>query len=151
VTLANGDPAPDFDLLDQDGESVTRDSFAGRQLLMYFYPKADTPGCTAQACGLNEILGDIGDTAVVGVSPDQPKKQRKFADKYGLQFPLLSDPDHTVAEAFGVWTEKSMYGKKYMGILRSAFLIDERGRIEQAWYKVSPKDTPANLLAALRA
>ena len=101
--------------------------------------------------GLNEILGDIGDTAVVGVSPDQPKKQRKFADKYGLQFPLLSDPDHTVAEAFGVWTEKSMYGKKYMGILRSAFLIDERGRIEQAWYKVSPKDTPANLLAALRA
>jgi len=129
---------------------VTRDSFAGRKLLVYFYPKADTPGCTTQACGLNEILGDIGDTAVVGISPDQPKKQRKFADKFGLGFPLLSDPDHAVAEAFDVWQERSMYGRRYMGILRSAFLIDEQARIEQAWYKVSPKDTPANLLAAVR-
>ena len=94
---------------------------------MYFYPKADTPGCTKQACGLNDILGDIGDTVVLGISPDKPSKQLKFAEKYGLGFPLLSDPDHAVAEAFGVWKEKSMYGRKYMGIERSAFLIDETG------------------------
>ena len=124
-------------------------SLRGRKVLVYFYPKADTPGCTKQACGLNDILGDIGDAAVVGISPDKPSKQLKFADKYGLGFPLLSDPDHAVAEAFGVWKEKSMYGRKYMGIERSAFLIDEKGKVAAAWYKVSPADTPKNLLAAM--
>ena len=121
----------------------------GRKVLVYFYPKADTPGCTKQACGLNDILGDIGDTVVLGISPDKPSKQLKFAEKYGLGFPLLSDPDHAVAEAFGVWKEKSMYGRKYMGIERSAFLIDEKGKVAEAWYKISPADTPKNLLAAL--
>ena len=94
------------------------------------------------------MLGDIGDTVVLGISPDKPSKQLKFAEKYGLGFPLLSDPDHAVAEAFGVWKEKTMYGRKYMGIVRSAFLIDEKGKIAEAWYKISPADTPKNLLAA---
>jgi peroxiredoxin Q/BCP len=98
---------------------------------------------------MRDIADQIGDTVVLGVSPDKPAKQAKFDTKYGLGFPLLADEDHTVAEAYGVWVEKSMYGKKYMGIVRSAFLIDEDGRIAQAWYKVSPADTASNLLAAL--
>ena len=100
---------------------------------------------------LPDIARQVGDTAIVGISPDAPSKQKKFDAKYGLGFPLLSDPAHTVAEAYDVWKEKSMYGRKYMGIERSAFLIDEKGKIEQAWYKVSPKDTPTNLLKALEA
>ena len=98
---------------------------------------------------MRDIAGQVGDTAILGVSPDKPAKQAKFDTKHGLGFPLLSDDDHSVAEAYGVWTEKSMYGKKYMGILRSAFLIDEAGRIAQAWYKVKPADTATNYLAAL--
>jgi thioredoxin-dependent peroxiredoxin len=117
--------------------------------LVYFYPKADTPGCTQQACGLNEILGDIGDTVVLGISPDAPAKQKKFATKYSLGFQLLADEEHSVAEAYGVWKEKSLYGRKYMGVERSAFLIDAKGRIQHAWYRISPKDTPTKLLAAL--
>jgi peroxiredoxin Q/BCP len=151
MPLKPGDKAPDFTLPDQSGQDLTLSSLQGRRVLVYFYPKADTPGCTKQACGLNEILGDIGDTAVVGISPDKPTKQAKFAEKYGLGFPLLSDPDHAVAEAFDVWKEKSMYGRKYMGIERSAFLVDTDGTIAEAWYKVSPADTPKNLLAALAA
>jgi thioredoxin-dependent peroxiredoxin len=151
MPLKPGDKAPDFTLLDQNGEDVSLSSLRGRHVLVYFYPKADTPGCTKQACGLNEILGDIGDTAVVGISPDKPTKQLKFAEKYGLGFPLLSDPDHEVADAFAVWKEKSMYGRKYMGIERSAFLIDPDGTVAEAWYKISAADTPKNLLAALAA
>lgn len=113
------------------------------------YPRADTPGCTAQACGLRDVLGDIGDAAVVGISPDTPAKQARFDDKYGLRFPLLADEDHQVAAAYGVWVERSMYGKRYMGIERSAFLVGADGTIEQAWYKISPKDTPTKLVAAL--
>ena len=120
-------------------------------MLVYFYPKADTPGCTQQACGLRDILPKVGDTSVVGISPDKPGKQLKFDEKYTLGFPLLADEDHAVAEAYGVWQEKSMYGRKYMGILRSAFLIDEKGKVEQAWYKISPKDTATNLLKSLSA
>ena len=151
MPLKPGDKAPDFTLTDQSGQDLELSSLQGRRVLVYFYPKADTPGCTKQACGLNDILGDIGDTAVLGISPDKPTKQAKFAEKYGLGFPLLSDPDHAVAEAFDVWKEKSMYGKKYMGIERSAFLVDTDGTIAQAWYKVSPADTPKNLLGALAA
>jgi peroxiredoxin Q/BCP len=151
MALAPGDQAPEFTLLDQHGDPTSLKSFRERRVLVYFYPKADTPGCTKQACGLNEILGDIGDTAVLGISPDKPTKQAKFAERYGLGFPLLSDPDHEVAEAFSVWKEKSMYGRKYMGIERSAFLIGPDGKIAEAWYKISPADTPKNLLAALAA
>jgi len=149
--LSSGDKAPDFDLLDQDENHVKLADLKGRKALVYFYPKADTPGCTKQACGLNEVLGDIGDTVVLGVSPDKPSKQLKFAQKYGLGFQLLSDPEHSVAEAFDVWKEKSMYGRKYMGIERSAFLVDEKGKIAEAWYKISPADTPKNLLKALES
>jgi peroxiredoxin Q/BCP len=148
------DKAPDFTLLDQNGESFTLSkSLKQRKAwhLIYFYPKADTPGCTAQACGLRDIAGDIGDTAVIGISPDPPKKQAKFDEKYGLGFALLADEDHAVADAYGAWGEKSMYGKKYMGIVRSAFLIDEKGKVIEAWPKIAPKDTPRNLLAALDA
>lgn len=147
--LAVGDPAPRFALRDQTDKVIRLEDYEGRRVLVYFYPKADTPGCTAQSCGLRDILDRIGDTAVIGISPDPPAKQAKFDVKYGLGFPLLADEDHTVAEAYGVWTEKSMYGKKYMGILRSAFLVDERGDLAAVWYKVSPADTPKNLLAAL--
>ena len=147
--LKPGDKAPAISLLDQDGASQKLSAYKGRKVLVYFYPKADTPGCTTQACGLRDIAPDVGDTAIIGISPDKPAALKKFDTKYSLGFPLLSDPDHAVAEAFDVWREKSMYGKKYMGILRSAFLIDEQGRITEAWYKVSPKDTPTNLLKAL--
>jgi peroxiredoxin Q/BCP len=149
--LKVGDKAPAIKLVDQSGETVTLAGLKGHKVLVYFYPKADTPGCTAQACGLRDVLGEIGDTAVVGISPDAPAKQARFDQKYGLGFPLLADEDHAVAEAYGVWAEKSMYGRKYMGIVRSAFLVDEKGKLEGVWYKVSPKDTPKNLLAALEA
>jgi thioredoxin-dependent peroxiredoxin len=147
--LTAGDKAPAISLTDQHGATVKLSGFAGRKVLVYFYPKADTPGCTAQSCGLRDIAGRVGDTAIVGISPDKPAAQKRFDDKYSLGFPLLSDAEHAVADAYGVWQEKSMYGRKYFGILRSAFLIDEKGKVLHAWYKVSPKDTPANLLAAL--
>ena len=144
-----GDKAPDFTLKDQDGREVSLADFAGRTLVLYFYPRADTPGCTTQACGLRDISKNVDDTVIIGISPDKPAALKKFDTKYSLGFTLLSDPDHAVAEAFDVWQEKVNYGKKYMGILRSAFLVDEKGKIAEAWYKVSPKDTPTNLLKAL--
>ena len=149
MALKAGDPAPDFALTDQDGKTVKLSDFRGRKVLVYFFPRADTPGCTTQSCGLRDVAGQIGDTAIIGISPDKPAAQKKFDTKYGLGFTLLSDEDHAVADAYGAWGERSMYGKKYMGIVRSAFLIDSEGRIEQPWPKVSPKDTPTNLLKAL--
>jgi peroxiredoxin Q/BCP len=154
MPLKPGDKAPDFTLLDQNGRPFTLSkSLKQRNVwhLCYFYPKADTPGCTAQSCGLRDIAGEVGDTVILGISPDPPAKQKKFDDKYGLGFPLLADEDHAVAEAYGVWAEKSMYGRKYWGIVRSAFLVDEKGKVAEAWYKVSPADTPKNLLKALGA
>jgi peroxiredoxin Q/BCP len=141
--LKPGDRAPDFNLQDQDGARAALNDFHGRKLLLYFYPKADTPGCTAQACSVQEALLDLAGLGVdaVGISPDPPDRQKKFARKYKLSFRLLSDPEHRVAEAYGAWGEKSMYGKKYEGILRSSFLVGGDGRILRAWYKVSPKDT----------
>ena len=149
--LKRKDRAPEFALRDQDGNTVSLGQFKGRKLLVYFYPKADTPGCTAQSCGVRDAMPDLSKlgTAAVGVSPDKPDKQKKFAQKYVLSFPLLSDQDHAVAEAWGAWGEKSMYGKKYEGIIRSAFLIDEKGAVIEAWYKVSPQDTVPGALAAL--
>jgi peroxiredoxin Q/BCP len=147
--LTPGKAAPAFTLLDQSGTKVSLSSFKGRKVLVYFYPKADTPGCTQQSCLLRDIAGDIGDTAIVGISPDAPAKQKKFDEKYSLGFPLLSDADHAIAEKYGVWAEKKNYGKTYMGIVRSAFLVDEKGKLAEVWYKISPKDTPTNLLAAL--
>lgn len=147
--LTPGRAAPAINLPDQHGEQVKLSSYKGRRVLVFFYPKASTPGCTQQACGLRDIAGQVGDTAIIGVSPDKPAAQKKFDDKYELGYPLLADTEHTVAEAYGVWKEKSMYGRTYMGIERSAFLIGADGKIEQAWYKISPKDTPVKLLEAL--
>ena len=149
TVLQPGDPAPAFDLVDQDGGPVNLEGFAGHQLLIYFYPKADTPGCTTQACGLRDVLGQVGDTAIVGVSPDKPAAQKRFDAKYSLGFPLLSDPDRSVAQAYGAWGEKKLYGKVSMGIIRSAFLVGGDGRVLHAWYGISPKDTPTRLIAAL--
>lgn len=147
--VSAGDPAPPIELLDQDENTVSLADHKGRKVLVYFYPKADTPGCTTQSCGMRDILGDIGDTAVIGISPDKPAKQKRFDEKYGLGFPLLADEDHAVAESYGAWGEKKNYGRTYMGIIRSAFLIDEDGKVAEAWPKISPKDTPKKLLAAL--
>jgi peroxiredoxin Q/BCP len=147
--LKAGDTAPDIELLDQNGKTVTLAKYAKRKVLVYFYPKADTPGCTTQSCGLRDIKDQIGKTVIIGISPDKPEKQKKFDDKYELGFPLLADTENKVAKAYKVWKKKSMYGREYMGIERSAFLIDGNGVILQAWYKISPKDTPTNLLKAL--
>jgi peroxiredoxin Q/BCP len=147
--LSPGDKAPAFHLADQSGTKVRLSAFKGEKVLVFFYPKANTPGCTTQACGLRDVAGDIGGTKILGISPDMPDKQASFDDKYGLGYPLLSDPEHATAEAYGVWGQKKLYGREFMGIIRSAFLIDEKGKVEQAWYKISPKDTPKNLLAAL--
>jgi peroxiredoxin Q/BCP len=149
--LEIGDKAPAFGLKDQHGETVRLSSFKGRKVLVFFYPKALTSGCTTQACGLRDVADQVGDTAIVGISPDEPDQQLKFDEKHSLGYPLLSDPEHKVADAYGVWGEKKLYGRAYMGIIRSAFLIDEKGKIEQAWYKISPKDTPVKLLKALQA
>ena len=150
VQLSPGDKAPAIALLDQTGAKVRLSGFKGRKVLIFFYPKADTPGCTTQACGLRDVAGEIGDTVVLGISPDLPEKQARWDAKHSLGFTLLSDPEHAVAEAYGVWGEKKLYGRAYMGIVRSAFLVGENGKVEQAWYKISPKDTPLKLLAALK-
>lgn len=147
--LKPDDKAPAFSLFDQNSKKVSLKDFLGRKVILYFYPKADTPGCTEQSCLLRDIRKSIGKTVILGVSPDDSAKQLKFDNKFELGFKLLADTDHEVAKLFKVWQKKSMYGREYMGIVRSAFLINEKGRIEQAWYKISPKDTPKNLLKAL--
>ena len=147
--LKTGDKAPALSLLDQNSKKVSLKDFANKKILLYFYPKADTPGCTVQSCLLRDIRKDIGKTAIIGVSPDEPAKQLKFDKKFDLGFTLLADTEHKVAKAYKVWKKKSMYGREYLGIERSAFLIDEKGKILHAWYKISPKDTPTNLLEAL--
>ena len=141
--LKQGDPAPDFSLKDQDGKTVNLSDFKGKMVLIYFYPKAMTPGCTLQACSVRDSLGDLSDLgmAAVGISPDPVEKQKKFDEKHDLGFPLLSDPDHQVAQAYGVWGEKKMFGKTRKGIIRSSFLVNENGKILNAWYRVKPLKT----------
>jgi peroxiredoxin Q/BCP len=149
--LKPGDPAPTFELLDQSGKTVKLSDFAGRKLLIYFYPEADTPGCTRQSCAVRDARPDLASLGVdaVGISPDQPEKQARFDDKYSLGFQLLSDPDHAVATAYGAWGERENHGKTYEDIIRSSFLVDERGRIEGSWYKVKPEDTVPKARALL--
>jgi peroxiredoxin Q/BCP len=149
--LSAGDLAPDFELADQDGEPVRLSSFRGSPVVLYFYPKADTPGCTTQACGIRDRRSDYdaAGAVVLGVSPDEPRKLRRFADKYGLDFTLLADTEHAVADAYGAWVEKSMYGRKYWGNQRATFVIDPSGRIAHVLPKVSPKTHDDEVLAAL--
>jgi peroxiredoxin Q/BCP len=151
--LSPGDPAPHFELIDQDGKVVKLTDFKGRKLLLYFYPKADTPGCTRQACSVRDAREDLAalGLVVVGLSPDPPQKQKKFDEKYHLTFPLLADTERRTAQAYGAWGEKNLYGKKVAGVIRSSFLIDEAGTIIQAWYKVSPEDTVPQAREALGA
>jgi peroxiredoxin Q/BCP len=148
-----GERAPDFELLDQDGKPIALSDFAGRKVVLYFYPKADTPGCTTQACGIRDRSTgyEAAGAVVLGVSPDEPAKLRKFADKYGLPFTLLADTDHAVAEAYGVWVEKKMYGRQYFGNQRATFLIDEDGVVRHVIPKASPKTHDDEVLAALAA
>jgi peroxiredoxin Q/BCP len=147
--LKPGDKAPAISLSDQHGETVKLSAFKGRRVLVFFYPRANTPGCTKQACALRDVAGQVGDTVILGISPDSPKAQKNFDDKYELGYPLLADTEHAVAEAYEVWAEKKNYGKTYMGIVRSAFLIGADGKLEQVWSPVKPEDTATKLLASL--
>ncbi len=152
-TLKVGDPAPEFELKTDTGETIRLSDFRGRRVVLYFYPKDDTTGCTAQACGFRDAYPRIEErnAVVLGVSPDSETSHRKFKTKYDLPFTLLVDPDHKVAQAYGVWGIKSMYGKEYEGILRSHFIIDEQGNLADVQVKVSPGDSVARALEALGA
>ena len=149
--IAPGTTAPDFQLPDQDGEPVTLSDLRGRPVVLYFYPKADTPGCTTQACGIRDHSADYAATGavVVGVSPDPVKAVKKFHGGQSLNFTLLADEDHAVCELYGVWGEKSMYGKTYMGASRSTFIIDPDGTVAKVFPKVSPKTHDEVVLKAL--
>ena len=150
--LKQGDKAPDFELKAQDGKMAGNADFKGRKVLLYFYPKAETPGCTAQACSIRDAMPDLGklSVAAIGISPDVPDTQASFAAGHALKFLLLSDPDHKVAEAYGTWGMKKVGAEMKMGIIRSSFLIDEEGRIAGTWYNVKPEDTVPKALEALR-
>lgn len=149
--LSEGDAAPDFTLSDQNGEAVTLSKLKGETVVVYFYPRADTPGCTTQACGVRDRGSEYEEAGarVIGISPDEVEAIAKFAGKYDLGFTLLADPDHAVAEAYGAWGEKSMYGKKYMGVLRSTFIVDPDGKIAKVFPKVQPKKHDHLVLVAL--
>jgi thioredoxin-dependent peroxiredoxin len=149
--ISEGQEAPDFTLPDQDGNELALSDLRGQTVVLYFFPKADTPGCTAQACGVRDHRSDYEGSGarVVGVSPDTVTAQRKFADKYGLDFTLLADEDHEVADLYGVWGEKKMYGKTYMGVTRATFLIDPEGKVVKVFPKVSPKTHDEVVLEAL--
>jgi peroxiredoxin Q/BCP len=147
-----GDEAPDFSLLNQDGEPVRLSGLRGKPVVLYFFPKADTPGCMTQACGIRDHRADYerAGAKVVGVSPDTVTAQRKFADKFNLDFTLLGDEDHEVADLYGVWGEKKMYGKTYMGVQRATFIIDPEGKVAHVIPQASPKTHDDVVLEALR-
>ena len=148
-----GDQAPDFETVDDQGKPVKLSDFRGKKVILYFYPKDNTTGCTAQACGFRDNYTQIeaADAVVLGVSPDSAKSHTGFKNKYSLPFPLLVDSDHKISEAYGVGQEKSMYGRKYMGIVRSHFVIDESGKVIDVQYKVSPADSVSKSLQVLAA
>jgi peroxiredoxin Q/BCP len=150
--IHEGDPAPDFELPDQAGQPVRLSGYRGKRVVLYFYPKANTPGCTTQACGVrdHELEYEEADAVVLGVSPDPVKHLKKFYEKQHLNFELLADEDHAVCDAYGVWVEKSMYGKTYMGAQRSTFVLDEEGIVRKVIKKVTPATHDDEVLAALR-
>ena len=149
--LSEGDKAPDFALSDQNGETVKLKDLRGETVVLYFYPRADTPGCTTQACGVRDRGADYeaAGARVIGVSPDEVTAIDKFAGKYDLGFTLLADADHAVAEKYGAWVEKSMYGRKYMGVARATFIIDPKGKIAKVFPKVQPRKHDDLVLKAL--
>ncbi|MDX6256882.1 MAG: thioredoxin-dependent peroxiredoxin [Frankiales bacterium] len=147
VRLQAGDPAPDFTLPDADGNDVTLSSYRGKRVVVYFYPQASTPGCTTEACDFRDSLASLAaaGVAVIGVSPDKPAALAKFRDQQGLNFPLLSDPEHTTLTAYGTWGEKKNYGRTYLGVVRSTFVVDAEGNLEQAQYNVKATGHVAKL------
>ena len=149
--IETGDQAPNFELPDQDGRALRLEDFRGQPVVVYFYPKADTPGCTTQACGVRDHRADYAASGavVLGISPDPVAKVKKFHDKYSLDFALLADEDHSVAESYGVWVQKSMYGKTYWGVQRSTFIVDADGKLAAILHKVKPGEHDALVLAAL--
>ncbi|SRR5581483_5578943 len=149
--LAPGDPAPPFSLPADDGRQVSLKDFRGRKVVLYFYPKDDTPGCTAEACGFRDTWEEVVEAGavVLGVSPDDVPSHARFRKKYGLPFPLLADRDHRVAEAYGAWGEKVLYGRKHQGVLRTTFIIDEAGRIARVFERVQPAGHASEVLASL--
>ena len=151
AVLERGQKAPDFQLENQNGVLVKLSDLKGQTVVLYFYPRADTPGCTTQACGVRDRGADYekAGVRVIGISPDTVEAQRKFADKFDLKFTLLADADHAVAEKYGAWVEKSMYGRKYWGVARSTFVIDPKGKIANVFPKVSPKTHDDLVLKAL--
>jgi len=151
--LEAGDKAPAFSLPDQDGKKVALKDLKGAMAVVYFYPADDTPGCTKEACQFNENLSAFNrsDVKVVGISPDGAIKHQRFKEKYGLKFPLLSDPEHGVMESYGAWGEKTMYGRKTVGVIRSTFLIDEKGTVARAWYNVRADGHAAKVLEEIKA
>ncbi len=151
--LAVGDKAPDFKTKDQDGETVSLKDFRGRKVVLYFYPKDDTPGCTKEACSFRDGFGAFRrrKIEVLGVSVDDEKSHKKFAEKYSLPFRLLADSDKKIVKDYGVWGEKNMYGRKYMGTLRVTYVIDEKGKIAAVWPKVKPDGHAEEILAAITA
>jgi peroxiredoxin Q/BCP len=151
--LEIGDKAPDFKTRDQDGETVSLKDFKGKKVVLYFYPKDDTPGCTKEACSFRDGFAAFRrrKIEVLGVSVDDEKSHRKFADKFSLPFRLLADPEKKIVTAYGVWGEKSMYGRKYMGTNRVTYVIDEKGKIAAVWPKVKPEGHAEEILAALRS
>ena len=146
--LEPGAKAPAFSLPDADGKKVSLKDFAGRKVVVYFYPRDDTPGCTKEACQFNDALSQFEGLGVpvIGISPDKQASHVKFRDKYGLRFPLLSDPTHEVMEKYGAWGEKTMYGKVTTGVIRSTFLVDEKGKVARAWYSVKADGHAAKVL-----
>jgi peroxiredoxin Q/BCP len=151
MPATEGSPAPDFSLESTSGKKVSLHDFRGKPVVLYFYPKDDTPGCTAEACSFRDRHTEFGKAVVLGVSPDDMKSHGKFREKFSLPFDLLADPDHATCEAYGVWKEKSMYGKKYMGVERSTFIIDKAGKIAKAFINVKVPNHDTEVLDAVKA
>jgi thioredoxin-dependent peroxiredoxin len=147
--LEEGQLFPEFTLNDQDGSPISLSDLRGKKAVLYFYPKDDTTGCTAEACEFRDLMPSINGARIVGVSPDNEKSHRKFIAKHNLNFTLLADVDHTLADACGIWVEKTMYGNQYMGVERTTYLLDESGKIEKIWQKVKPEGHAAEVQAAL--
>jgi peroxiredoxin Q/BCP len=153
TVISQGKPAPDFNLPASTGEQISLKNLRGKTVVLYFYPRADTPGCTVEACGFRDAIADYdkANVKVIGISPDPIEDVRKFSDKFHLNFPLVADADHSVAEAYGVWQKKQMAGKEYMGVVRTTFVIDKDGNIARVFEKVKPDGHEKEILQYLQS